>query len=761
MSRANAASDSVRAGTIFGVARSIAHPAYDRLMALEPKLRFAIPMLTAVFLAILATGVWVQSSSSRQDAVEESVASLEMAALMLVAESKSSSPDQMLSKIRNIKDNQAFHGRYVLLADGGGNIIAQGNATLPFPAKSFDDVVGHQNPLLIFADRGGVIEIDMPGLGKTLTTLRIINNGANQLLLLHPVDRAIAAWAHRNRAQIILIICETLALLGLTVAFMLQSSCAHAVNRDCERVRQRIDSALNSGRCGLWDWDLARGTVFWSDSMYAMLGYERASELISFGEVTSLIHPDDADLYQLADALARGTTRQIDQEFRARNANGEWVWLKARAEKILDPHTGAWHLVGIAMDVSEQRLMAEYSATVDQRLRDALESTSEAFVLWDNNKRLVACNTTFLKLHQIKADDAKAGLGYAELMKLSHQPQIDDERPNADRPEAGARSYEAKLGDGRWLQINEQRTRDGGFVSVGTDITKLKTQENRLIDSERELIATVTDLRSSRRKLEAQAQQMAHLAERYLEQKAEAETANRAKSEFLANMSHELRTPLNAIIGFSDIMTNELFGALGCERYQEYCRDIRGSGQYLLLVINDILDMSRLESGRIRLEKVTLDLKDAAEKATANVMDAVKDKQIELKLDIDPSIHVHADSRALNQIFVNLLQNAVKFTPAQGMVALRARRIGDGVNIYVGDNGIGIPKEAFSKLGQPFAQVEGELSKSYKGSGLGLAIARSLTELHGGSLRIRSSLGAGTTVLVHLPLRSAGQAKAA
>ncbi|MGL4729359.1 MAG: ATP-binding protein, partial [Bosea sp. (in: a-proteobacteria)] len=398
---------------------------------------------------------------------------------------------------------------------------------------------------------------------------------------------------------------------------------------------------------------------------------------------------------------------------------------------------------------------------VDQRLRDAVESTSEAFVLWDSGKRLVTCNTKFLRLHQIAAEDARPGLGYDEFMKLSAQPQIDDERPNAERPEAGARSYEARLGDGRWLQINERRTRDGGFVSVGTDITKLKTQESRLIDSERELIATVTDLRSSRRKLEAQAQQLADLAERYLEQKAEAETANRAKSEFLANMSHELRTPLNAIIGFSDIMSNELFGALGCDRYLEYCRDIHGSGEYLLLVINDILDMSRLESGRIKLEKSMLDIAQATDTALATIADAASDKQLELKVDIQPGISVNADPRALGQILTNLLQNAVKFTPAGGMVAVRARQIGEGINLYVEDNGIGIPKEAVGKLGQPFTQVEGELSKSYKGSGLGLAIARSLAELHGGSLRIRSSLGAGTMVMVHLPVGIAGQAKAA
>jgi two-component system cell cycle sensor histidine kinase PleC len=752
MARANAASEPARAGTILGVARSIAHPAYDRLMALEPKLRLAIPMLTAILLAILATGVWMQSSAGRQDAIEDAIGDLEMAALLLVAEAKAVTPEQTIATIRNLKDKPAFRGRHVIYADGGGHILARGGSELPFPAKSLDDIIGHQHPLLVFADRSGVLEIELAGLGQTLTTLRVVHGGAGQILLLHPVEKAIYNWTQRNRAQLMLILCETIALLGLTVAFMLQSGCAHAVNRDCERVRQRVDSALNSGRSGLWDWDLARGTVFWSDSMYALLGYNRASELISFSDMTSLIHPDDADLYALADALARGTATQIDQEFRARNAKGEWVWLKARAEKILDPHTGACHLVGIAVDISETRRMAEYSATVDQRLRDAVESISEAFVLWDADKRLVTCNTKFLSLHQIAPEEAVPGLNHAELMERSAQPQIEDERPHAERPEAGARSYEARLADGRWLQINERRTRDGGFVSVGTDITKLKTQESRLIDSERELIANVTDLRSSRRKLEAQAQQLADLAERYLEQKAEAESANRAKSEFLANMSHELRTPLNAIIGFSDIMSNELFGALGCERYQEYCRDIRGSGEYLLTVINDILNMSRLESGRIKLEKAPVEIAAAAEGALATIAEPARDKQIELIVDIDAGITINGDARAIGQILTNLLQNAVKFTPSGGMVAIRARRIGEGVNIYVEDNGIGIPKEALGRLGQPFAQVEGELSKSYKGSGLGLAIARSLTELHGGSVRIRSSLGAGTMVMVHLPV---------
>ena len=172
----------------------------------------------------------------------------------------------------------------------------------------------------------------------------------------------------------------------------------------------------------------------------------------------------------------------------------------------------------------------------------------------------------------------------------------------------GARTFEAQLEDGRWLQISERRTKDGGFVSVGTNITQLKRHEDKLIESEQRLMATIADLRKSQQKLERQTQQLVDLAEQYAEQKDRAEEANQAKSEFLANMSHELRTPLNAIIGFSEMMQSGMFGPLGDAKYLEYCRDIRDSGRYLLDVINDILDMSKIEAGRISLESETIEL---------------------------------------------------------------------------------------------------------------------------------------------------------
>jgi two-component system cell cycle sensor histidine kinase PleC len=283
-------------------------------------------------------------------------------------------------------------------------------------------------------------------------------------------------------------------------------------------------------------------------------------------------------------------------------------------------------------------------------------------------------------------------------------------------------------------------------VSVGTDITALKTHEENLIDSEKRQIATIADLRASQ-------QRLAELAEKYAEEKDRAEEANAAKSKFLANMSHELRTPLNAIIGFSEIMESGMFGPLGAEKYSEYCSDIHDSGQYLLEVINDILDMSKIEAGRIRLDFEDLDLDTLLAESMRVVSAKAEEKQLEVSSRIKPDLQLRADRRAIKQIALNLLSNAVKFTPAGGRITVRGRMSDECVVLSIADSGIGISKDSLTRLGRPFEQVESQLTKSHQGSGLGLAIAKSLTELHGGRMRIRSALGKGTLVVVCLPLK--------
>jgi two-component system cell cycle sensor histidine kinase PleC len=217
-------------------------------------------------------------------------------------------------------------------------------------------------------------------------------------------------------------------------------------------------------------------------------------------------------------------------------------------------------------------------------------------------------------------------------------------------------------------------------------------------------------------------------------------------------MSHELRTPLNAILGFSEIMESGMFGPLGADRYQEYCKDIRNSGEYLLDVINDVLDMAKIEAGRIRLEFEDLALDPLLAEAMRVVSARAQDKELTLTACLSPELGLRADRRALKQIVLNLLSNAVKFTPAGGQVTIRARGVGDTIVIGIADTGIGIAPDALQRLGRPFEQVESQLTKSHQGSGLGLAISKSLVELHGGRMSIRSAVGRGTMVLVRLPL---------
>ena len=759
MARADAASASLRSDSIKGLAQSIANPAYRRLLNAEPLLRRAVPVLIIAFMVTICIGAAVQVLEHRRQVVFEATRGIEALADHFAAvldrppHDATHLPRTSEALEQAVPVWAAGGGRRILVADGDGTIIAAAPNAPQLLGRQLIDLLGPAQPLTTFGAAAGTMEIALPDGEIAFATVRALKNPVGLLAVIQGGKDALADWRSTTALTVTLSATTGFVVLILGFAFHWQATRAREADLIHDTVRSRVDTALNRGRCGLWDWDLARGRVFWSHSMYDILGLPQKDDLLTFGEVNALVHPNDINLYELASQLADAKVQSIDHAFRMRHADGKWLWLRVRCELARQDGEAGPHLIGIAVDTSEQKSLVERTMEADLRLRDAIETIPEAFVLWDADNRLVLCNSNFQELHHLPDEAVAAGTTYEAIVAAGRKPVIRTAVANDGVEPRGARTFEAQLDDGRWMHISERRTKDGGYVSVGTDITKIKQHEQKLIEGEKRQIATIVDLRKSRKALELQTAELADLAQKYAEEKTRAEEANAAKSKFLANMSHELRTPLNAIIGFSEIMESGMFGPLGAEKYTEYSRDIRESGEYLLDVINDILDMSKIEAGGIRLTPEVVALEPVLADCLRVVSTRAGEKQLKLDAKVDSDIELNADRRSLKQIALNLLSNAVKFTPDGGAVTVRGRRRGGKVTIVIADNGIGIPRDALRKLGRPFEQVESQLTKRHQGSGLGLAIAKSLVEMHGGVMRIRSKLGQGTMVVVRLPLQ--------
>jgi two-component system cell cycle sensor histidine kinase PleC len=264
-------------------------------------------------------------------------------------------------------------------------------------------------------------------------------------------------------------------------------------------------------------------------------------------------------------------------------------------------------------------------------------------------------------------------------------------------------------------------------------------------------------------KVEDLARELEETRDDALRKRFEAEAANASKTAFLANMSHELRTPLNAILGFSEIISQECLGPVGNARYKDYAGDIHSSGAHLLSLINDLLDIAKIEAGRMEIAPTPLQAGRIFDLALKLVGSRAREKHQSLSIAVDPSAPpLHADERAVKQILINLVSNAVKFTPEGGRIEVVGSKARDGgFQIMVRDNGPGIPRERLDRIFKPFSQVDNRYDRQEGGTGLGLALVRGLAELHGGRAWLESEFGKGCSVFVVLPANAPGQTSAA
>lgn len=490
-----------------------------------------------------------------------------------------------------------------------------------------------------------------------------------------------------------------------------------ARERAASEAEARMREAADTAGEVVWEINLVDGSVRRLGAALANVWGRAEAEAATVDSQTFLqwVHPDDRDkLRASVERLSQG--RVIEQEYRIVRPDGSTRWIWDRATPILDDRGRVTRVVGIARDVTAR-------VDDDHLRRSIFDNMLEGFAacaIVESDGRAVdftiqAVNPAFARLTGLKA-----AVG-ASVVRLIPKIQTDKSDLFAllvrvARGGAPERAEAEVPGLKTWLLISAINAGPDRVVAVLEDITELKRKELALDEARREVRA-----------------------------------ASEAKSRFIATMSHELRTPLNAILGFVDLVETETFGAIGDPRYREYAADARAGGRHLLSLINDILDLSKIESGKMSLEPRPLSVAGLVDVGVRLFHRTARERGVTLETSMPRDLPpILADERAARQILINLLSNAVKFTEEGGRVSVSAIREGDLVSIAIADTGIGIPADQLDRALLPFEQVENHYGRAREGTGLGLSIVQGLVALHDGRMDIASEPGRGTTVTVHL-----------
>ncbi|WOR16115.1 ATP-binding protein [Hyphomonas sp. FCG-A18] len=529
----------------------------------------------------------------------------------------------------------------------------------------------------------------------------------------------------------LLLLSPGLVILGLWQWGQKRRSESEVLEGEATKAGRLLGIVQKETSSGYWTWNEQTQKLWLSEPAASLLG------VIAGGYYTSThlleqVHEDHVEL------LRRVIETLPERDYLAQTfANKDMsLWLDMRASR--DPRTNELH--GVLIDVTLTRRAIQRSQQAERRLKSSIEGFSGPFAIWDRNRRLLYWNSAFSDVFGL-ASSLRVGMSY-ETVTLAQASGIRERR--GDGREGGANIIRAQ--DNDWYKIVERMTPTGGMITVGLNVTADVQNEVQIERQRKQLETLVIDLKTS----QAQA---AELTQNLKIERDRAEKSAASKSAFLANMSHELRTPLNAIIGFSEIMRDESFGPLGHEKYGEYAVDILSSGQHLLDMINDILDMAKIEAGKMTVALEPIDIVEPVDVAVRMVRRRAEEKGLQLDLVADDDLPaIDADHRAIRQMVLNLVSNAIKFTDKGGAIRVMVNRQGREVRVAVRDSGIGIPAEALPRLAQPFEQVADTRDRNYHGTGLGLSLTKSFAELHGGRLSIASEEGKGTMVSFYLPL---------
>lgn len=464
----------------------------------------------------------------------------------------------------------------------------------------------------------------------------------------------------------------------------------------------------------------ADGRMIWSNSAArALLGGSLAPDYIHW-DGTPLAIEEHPALVALASDHAVGAI------IGARQPDGGVRWLQVHSAPIRHPTAGR-AVVSCFSEINQLVEARRRAADSERRFRAIFDQTYEFIGLLDTEGRMIEANATALAFID-KTLDEVAGRHFADTPWWSHSP--------ADQ--ATLRDGVIQAAAGRFVRFETSHPgADGSIATIDFSLKPVTDENGRvvyIIPEGRD----ITHLKQAEQEL--------------ISAKVQAEAANRAKSSFLAAISHELRTPLNAVIGFSETIIEQVFGPLDNARYAEYVEMIHTAGSHLRDIIEDILDVARIETGEVSLRENDLDLRDCLLSAVEMIRPKTKEAHLSLIADLPAGLsRLHADPLRLRQIVLNLLSNAVKFTPPGGHVRLWVDVGADGMRISVADSGIGIRPEDMDSIWTPFFQAEATLSRRFGGTGLGLPIVRHYAEAHGGTISVDSTPGQGATFTLWLP----------